>query len=93
MIRGWQIVQGNQVPQDNYVRDGKYQVLTKNVVEIEENLYQWDEICMPISEYNDIAASICNQTDEELFDLAQMVDENSQAIMELAEIIEEQEEE
>ena len=88
MIRGWQNVQGNSRPLDNFVRDGKYRVLTKNVVEIDDDLYQWEEIVMPIRDYEDIAASIGNQTDDELFELAQMVDENSQAIMELAELIE-----
>lgn len=90
MVRTWQKVQGLTEPETCFVRDGNIQVITKNHEFIEKEdsaIWQWDEYAMPVDAYNEIVAGVSEQTEEAIFEMAQMVDENSQAIMELAEMI------
>ena len=56
----------------------------------------YDELKLTKEQYQnylDVSLVVDDNTDDAMFDLAQMVDENSQAIMELAEMLEEKEDE
>ena len=56
MTSAWQSCQGDYKPLEVFTRDD-LTVITKNVKEVEEGLYQWEEYAMPTEAYERAIAS------------------------------------
>lgn len=93
----WQDVRGNYPPANTFIRDNVFRVLTKDIEQIDTGLWQWKEYHMPLDIYESIVATITNdsslpvENQAGLMDLAELADENAEAILGLAEIIGEME--
>lgn len=57
MISSWQDCQGNYKPQDVFKR-GNCTIITKDIREVEEGLWKWQEYAVSTNEYEIIVASI-----------------------------------
>lgn len=101
MINEWQSVQGNVEPEPFSVRDGIYAVLTRNVSQIDNDLWQYEEFVMKLEDYNYIVNANSKEVGEltdGLMETFDMVSENvtsieqvNEALIELYEMIAEKE--
>lgn len=88
MTNVWQAVQGDYRPADVF-EQGDVVVIARNIKLTEENIYQWEECRLPIDDFLDIVSIVDSQMSDGLFDVADLADENSSAIDDLAEYVSE----
>ena len=101
MTNEWQNAQGNSEPMPFSVRDGIYAVLTRNVNQIDNDLWQYEEFVMKLEDYNYIVNANSKEVGEltdGLMETFDMVSENvtsieqvNDALIELYEMIAEKE--
>lgn len=57
MTSAWQSCQGDYKPDSLFTRDNMT-VIARNIKEVEDGIYQWEECSMPTEDYNAIASVI-----------------------------------
>lgn len=87
MISVWQSCQGDYRPSDVFQQNDTI-VIARNI-KLVEDVWQWEECRMTVSDFTAILATIDNQTSEGMFDIANLADENSNAINDLASMYDE----
>ena len=64
MIGEWQLTQGNEMPEPFSIRDDIYAVMTRNVEQIDEDLFQYEEFILKKEDYYQIIGSTDNSFGE-----------------------------
>ena len=63
MINAWQHCQGDYCPEPLFIRGNKT-VIAKNISEVEDGLYQWEEYAMLTEDYENVIASTSVLSDQ-----------------------------
>ena len=66
MTSAWQSCQGDYKPLEVFTRDN-LTVITRNITEVEDGLYQWEEYAMLTEDYESVVASttaLTNKADD-----------------------------
>lgn len=97
MINEWQNVQGNAKPEPFSVRDGMYAVLTRNTIQIDDDLWQYEEFVLKLEDYNYIVNANSREVGEltngliETFDIVSdnstNIEQINDALIELYEMV------